>query len=1240
MKKITLFSLLLTVLFCGTIASSARAAFQQVDFIASIKVEKPLSLAAGPDGTIYMTTTDGRALAVSADGEILREYGLLEKGEKPILKKAAGIAYADGIVYVTDSRLDKVVLFSVDGKLLDAFGKRGRDAKEFDDPTAITVRDSIIYVVDSGNDRVQLFGRNGVYIGAIGQAVAETEQLNDPVDLAVDEGGRLYVVDQSDSRVKIYNQDGSYAGQYSEPERPSSITIARDSVFVADDYHHTVTRIFFDNRPAESFGVKGEARAQFKGISGLFVNGLGHLFVADRKNDNIQSFAMEVEEGSGLTEPTPIPTWVEWMETVELSASGLFWDETGKRLLVVDDKSKSLTIVVDGQPAGVITVPNWKPLAAAVDSEGAIWTVDRGKNRLLKLGADGSILLEIGKYGSREGYFSSPSDLAITPDGLIYVADKGNHRVQAFNSDGVFLSAFGSDGSQALLKSPSALQIDPVGNLFVLDESSDKVVMFAPDGEPIREIGGAEGEPGYLKEPVAITLVADELMVLDEGQDCIKVFDVDGSFRRVFGSGGEGRGDFSKPVAMARISETELLVADAENGLVHKFKTHNTPKPVADVEVKAGMRKVKIEWSASGAADVEGYAIYRSQDAAGPYQMVATTNLNSYADADVEPGETYFYRVGVQTRNGQESPLTTAQRARPEKGRAAKIGEVSADPMEWSVTLSWPQKKQQPFLDHYNVYQQVVEGEFEKIGDTKETDFVAAGLDPSTDYVFRVTAVSIDDVETTPVEVSTTTLVATRPPIEIVEFGIDDIFSNTYKIYEDEGIGFMRIANNTGAKISSLKVSFAIKEFMDYPSEVEIKDLGPRSTKDVVLKAVFNNKILDVTEDTPVQTSIGLSYYENGELQSYSRNHAINIFEKHRMMWDVRERFATFVTPKDEVVLEFVRSVITQYPEVNDPILFAAALYDALGVVGLKYIQDPSNPYQMTSEDTDTIDYIQYPRETLNRRSGDCDDLVALFGAMLESLGIRTKVIEVPGHMFMMFATEFTPEDRPVAVADLFIEHEDVLWVPVEVTLVGSSFLKAWEKGSSNHAEWVGRNLDLMDIRTAWETYKPGSLVKSDWRPKEVLRSDIETSFDEFKMLKKIRMSCITKNYVDRARREPDNFDPYLQLGIIYAEEGEPEEALKLFEKARELDPENPAIYNNLGNIYYLQDKYTEAVEAYAAAVENDPADPYVLVNLARANLKNDQREQASQNFSRAIELSPEIAAKYRSMALELMSPL
>src|SRR6187431_2563216 len=73
--------------------------------------------------------------------------------------------------------------------------------------------------------------------------------------------------------------------------------------------------------------------------------------------------------------------------------------------------------------------------AAAFDGAGALWVCESGRDRLIKIGADGE-RRTIGARGSEAGRFLRPAGIATASDGRIFVADTGNDRVQVLDADG------------------------------------------------------------------------------------------------------------------------------------------------------------------------------------------------------------------------------------------------------------------------------------------------------------------------------------------------------------------------------------------------------------------------------------------------------------------------------------------------------------------------------------------------------------------------------------------------------------------------------------------------------------------------------------------------------------------------------------------------------------------------------------------------------------------------------------
>jgi len=294
-------------------------------------------------------------------------------------------------------------------------------------------------------------------------------------------------------------------------------------------------------------------------------------------------------------------------------------------------------------------------------------------------------------------------------------------------------------------------------------------------------------------------------------------------------------------------------------------------------------------------------------------------------------------------------------------------------------------------------------------------------------------------------------------------------------------------------------------------------------------------------------------------------------------------------------------------------------------------VQDPTNPYQVISGNVNVVDYIQFPRETLSHKSGDCDDLTALYSAALESLGIETRVIEVPGHMFMMFNTGTVADVDGYTMDDMYVAYEGKLWIPVETTLLGNTFLKAWEKAAESYYKYLGKGLAIMDVRQSWATYKPASLPDNKDKVAEVSKAGIEKKFpNEFISILKISSTTKTHRYQQLIESNPKDLDAHMQIGILVAKQGDIDEAIKYFNKVIELDPKNGAALNNKGNLLMMGDHYLEAQEIYRKAVEASPDDPYVLISLTKAYRASNNLVEAKKVFARALKLDPNIRKNIR----------
>ena len=166
----------------------------------------------------------------------------------------------------------------------------------------------------------------------------------------------------------------------------------------------------------------------------------------------------------------------------------------------------------------------------------------------------------------------------------------------------------------------------------------------------------------------------------------------------------------------------------------------------------------------------------------------------------------------------------------------------------------------------------------------------------------------------------------------------------------------------------------------------------------------------------------------------------------------------------------------------SNNLVAAMTLFNVFSAHGIDYEIDPNNPF--SSVKGSQVDCVQFGRETLRLKSGDCDDLSVLFSAALENLGIETAVIDVPGHLFMMFSTNL-PASKAGQISsqnDQLAIRDNKVWVPLEVTMINTSFAEAWAEGARKYKKHTEQSeLKVIALRQAWSEFQPITLKPSNY---------------------------------------------------------------------------------------------------------------------------------------------------------------
>ena len=107
---------------------------------------------------------------------------------------------------------------------------------------------------------------------------------------------------------------------------------------------------------------------------------------------------------------------------------------------------------------------------------------------------------------------------------------------------------------------------------------------------------------------------------------------------------------------------------------------------------------------------------------------------------------------------------------------------------------------------------------------------------------------------------------------------------------------------------------------------------------------------------------------------------------------------------------------------------------------------------------------------------------------------------------------------------------------------------------------------------------------------------------------------------------EPGNSGVALNLGLTYAEAGDPVTAIGQYERSLSLAPAQPLTLVNLGIAKGDRGDVAGAMEAYRRALALDPREPLAHYNLGAAYLRERVADSAAAHFARALETDPSIA--------------
>lgn len=463
-----------------------------------------------------------RANGAAADkvlgGSTFGTIALLDPPTRSSLNRPGGLALDGADLWIADSSNHRLLLFSAAGNksngadadsVLGQFNYSedisGNTLTKFKAPAALCFAGSRLWIADAQNQRLvrhdSTAGKFGLVAadGVLGEKEEPGESYSSAEGAAVDPvTGKLFVADTRNSRVLRYADARALA----TGAQPEAVLGQPDLV---------------SNLP-------GISASRMHYPSGLTVDVLGNLWVADTWNDRVLRFANASSLSSGaaavqvlgqttftgaqpggtasqMNMPSSVVT--EWALTPSFNQVIVrLWvaDEVNHRVLRFDNPialgNGGVATVVLGQPGFTSTQADLSasrmrsPAGLTVEQNGRLWVSDTGNQRVLRFdnaaakvsgaAADG-VLLQSG-FSSSAGTMH-PGKPAVTAQGRLFVPLVGQHRVVWFNNASTKAAGAAPDGvlgqpdttSTILgsgfsgMYSPSCVALDPSGRLWVVN---------------------------------------------------------------------------------------------------------------------------------------------------------------------------------------------------------------------------------------------------------------------------------------------------------------------------------------------------------------------------------------------------------------------------------------------------------------------------------------------------------------------------------------------------------------------------------------------------------------------------------------------------------------------------------------------------------------------------------------------------------------------------------------------------
>ena len=157
------------------------------------------------DGLLYVSDTGLDVLWVlKPTGEEIRKISVLKRGLNQEAAPAALVATPEKTLIIADKVLDRIYEMDLQGKVLRTIATSGFGPDEVMEPLGLALDGNRVFVTDPVMHQVRVFTRDGQILAVFGGYGTGEGYFNKPAGVAITPDGRILVTDRDNGRIQIF----------------------------------------------------------------------------------------------------------------------------------------------------------------------------------------------------------------------------------------------------------------------------------------------------------------------------------------------------------------------------------------------------------------------------------------------------------------------------------------------------------------------------------------------------------------------------------------------------------------------------------------------------------------------------------------------------------------------------------------------------------------------------------------------------------------------------------------------------------------------------------------------------------------------------------------------------------------------------------------------------------------------------------------------------------------------------